>query len=63
MKNLLSKAREFHRNDNGDVVQTAILTAIFAVMAIGGYLFLAPKVKGLFDKAGGELDKGKSYTY
>ena len=45
------------------MVQTAILTAVFAVMAIGGYLFLAPKVKDLFSKAGSELDKGSKYKY
>lgn len=59
----MSKIRDFHKDDSGDVVQTAILTAVFAVMAIGGYLFLAPKVKGLFDKAGSQLDKGTSYSY
>lgn len=59
----LKEIRSFHKNDSGDVVQTAILTAVFAVMAIGGYLFLAPKVKSLFDKAGSELNKGSSYKY
>lgn len=59
----MSKIRDFHKDDSGDVVQTAILTAVFAVMAIGGYLFLAPKVKGLFDKAGSQLDKGTGYSY
>jgi len=60
---ILKEIRSFHKNDSGDVVQTAILTAVFAVMAIGGYLFLAPKVKSLFNKAGGELDRGSKFTY
>ena len=60
---ILKEIKSFHKNDSGDVVQTAILTAVFAVIAIGGYLFLAPKVKSLFNKAGSELDKGSSYKY
>lgn len=60
---ILKEIRSFHKNDSGDVVQTAILTAVFAVMAIGGYLFLAPRVKSLFDKAGSELNKGSRYEY
>ena len=60
---ILKEIRTFHKNDSGDVVQTAILTAVFAVMAIGGYLFLAPRVKSLFDKAGSELNKGSKYKY
>jgi len=60
---ILKEIRSFHKNDSGDVVQTAILTAVFAVMAIGGYLFLAPKVKDLFNKAGDELNRGSSYKY
>jgi hypothetical protein len=63
INNVVNKVKKFHNNDRGDVVQTAILTAVFAVMAIGGYLFLAPRVKELFDKAGSELDKGSSYRY
>jgi len=62
-QDFVSKTRQFHHDDRGDVVQVGILTAIFAVMAIGAYVYLAPKVKGLFDKAGSELDKGKSFTY
>ena len=61
--NIADTIRSFHKNDSGDVVQTAILTAVFAVLAIGGYLFLAPKVKSLFSKAGSELDKGSKYNY
>ena len=61
--NIADTIRSFHKNDSGDVVQTAILTAVFAVLAIGGYLFLAPKVKDLFDKAGRELDEGRRYSY
>lgn len=63
IKNFMLKVKSFHKDDSGDVVQTAILTAVFAVMAIGGYLFLAPKVKNLFSKTGTELDKGSSYSY
>ena len=59
----LKEIKSFHKNDSGYVVQTAILTAVFAVLAIGGYLFLGPKVKNLFTKAGSELDKGSSYKY
>ncbi len=61
--NIADTIKSFHKNDSGDVVQTAILTAVFAVLAIGGYLFLGPKVKNLFTKAGSELDKGSSYKY
>ena len=61
--NIADTIKSFHKNDSGDVVQTAILTAVFAVMAIGGYLFLAPRVKSLFDKAGSELNKGSNYKY
>lgn len=63
MYNFLSNLRKFHEDDSGDVVQTAILTAVFAVLAVGGYLFLAPKVKSLFDSSGKELDKANQYSY
>lgn len=63
IKDFVKAIRNFHRDDSGDVVQTAILVAVFSVLAIGGYMFLAPMVKNLFNKAGNELQKGNSYTY
>lgn len=60
---MFKKLLEFHKDDKGDVVQTAITIAIFAVLAVGGYLFLAPRVKDLFNKAGNELDKSGGFNY
>jgi len=63
MKNLIKKLKNFHKDENGDVVQVAIVTSIFAVLAVGGYMFLKPLIEDMFDKAGEELDKANAATY
>lgn len=60
---MLKSIMEFHKNDKGDVVQTAILIAVFSILAVGGYIFLAPRIKDLFNKAGKELDKVDNFSY
>lgn len=63
LKNIIAEIKKFHKDDAGDIVQTAIITAVLAVLAVGGYTFLAPKVKSLFNKTGGQLDQTNSYSY
>lgn len=58
MKNILTTLRSFHEDEQGDIVQTGIIIGILAALAIGGFKFLGPKIKDMFTKTGGELDKG-----
>lgn len=55
--------KRFHENEDGDIVQTGIITGIFAVIAVGALWFLGPKVKAMFDRAGESLDEGAGYSY
>jgi len=59
----INKVKEFHRNEDGSIVEKGIIIALFAALAVGGFLYLAPKVKALFNKAGTELDNADNYTY
>lgn len=63
MKNLLKNLLAFHSDENGDIVQTGIIIGILAVMAVGALVFLQPKIKGMFDKAGDALDEAERTTY
>lgn len=63
INNVKSKLKEFHNNEEGDIVQTSIIIGIFAVIAIGALVFLGPKVKAMFTKAGTSLDSGAKYSY
>lgn len=62
MRNILENLKKFHKDENGDVVQTGIIIGILAVIAAGGLLLLSPKIKQLFDNAGGALDNS-NITY
>ena len=61
MKELIKKILQFHNDEDGDIVQTAIIIGIFAVIAIGALQFVGPKVKEMFNRAGESLDDGASY--
>ena len=63
MEKVFKDIKKFHENEDGDIVQTAIIIGIFAVIAIGALVFLGPKVKAMFDKAGESLDEGAGYSY
>ncbi len=63
LKNAIEDLKRFHNNEDGDIVQTAIIIGIFAVLAIGALVFLGPKVKAMFDRAGESLDEGAGFTY
>lgn len=45
------------------IVDSAIILAILALLAAGGYLALAPKIKDLFNKTGGEIDRVRGTAY
>ena len=63
MKKAFISIKRFHENEDGDIVQTSIIIGIFAVIAIGALIFLGPKVKAMFDRAGESLDEGAEYSY
>lgn len=63
MKGLLENIKKFHKDEDGDIVQVSIIIGIFAVIAIGALMFLGPKVKAMFDRAGESLDEGAGYSY
>ena len=60
---MLQKLIEFHKNEDGDIVQTGIIVGIMATIAVGALIFLGPKIKQMFDKAGSELDKASGVSY
>lgn len=53
----------FHENEDGDIVQTGIIIGILAVIAVGALIFLQPKIKAMFDKAGDALDEAEGVDY
>jgi len=63
MTKIMEMVKNFHEDEQGDIVQTGIIIGIFAVLAVGALYFLQPKIKGMFDKAGDELDKANDTTY
>ncbi|WP_459195624.1 Flp family type IVb pilin [Wukongibacter baidiensis] len=63
MKNLRENLVAFHKDENGDIAQTGIIIAIFAVLALGGMKVLAPKIKAMFTKAEGALDDANGVNY
>ncbi|MHB1126973.1 MAG: hypothetical protein ACYC2T_08455 [Bacillota bacterium] len=46
----------FHRDEKGDLLQTAIIMGILGALAVGALYLLGPKIKTLFENTGGELD-------
>ena len=63
MRRLKEGLVDFYRDERGDIVQTAIIVAIMATIAIGGLVFLGPKIKSNFTKTGNELDTGSNFGY
>jgi len=63
MKKALLMLKRFHKDESGDIVQTGIIMAILAALAVGALVFLGPKIKDMFTKTGGELDDATNYTY
>lgn len=63
MKNIISKIKQFHNDEQGDIVQTGIIIGILAVVAVGALVFLQPKIKQMFTKGGDALDQGNSVSY
>lgn len=63
LKRTLKEIRKFHNDENGDIVQTSIIIGIFAIVAVGALVFVGPKVKAMFDRAGDSLDDGAGYSY
>ncbi|MBZ4688078.1 MAG: hypothetical protein JG764_1711 [Clostridiales bacterium] len=55
--------KKFHKDESGDIVQTGIIIALLAVIAVGAITFLGPKIKDLFDKTGDEIDNATNYSY
>lgn len=63
MRKIYEDLKRFHENEDGDIVQTGIIIGIFAVIAVGALVFLGPKIKAMFDKAGDALDEGAGVGY
>lgn len=63
MQELKEVFMNFHKDEDGDVVQTGIVIGIFATLAVGAYVFLQPKIKAMFDKGGDALDEAESLEY
>lgn len=60
---MLKKLITFHKDERGDLVQTGIIIALFAILAVGAIMYLGPKIKNLFSKTGSEIDKASNYSY
>lgn len=60
---MLNWLKAFWRDESGDLLQTGIIMAIMAVIAVGGLVFLGPKIKSMFTKTGGQLDQATNYSY
>jgi Flp pilus assembly protein, pilin Flp len=63
MKNLIEKIKQFHNDEQGDIVQYGIIIGILAVISVGALVFLSPKIKQMFDKGGAALDEGNGVSY
>ncbi|MHB1127898.1 MAG: hypothetical protein ACYC2T_13265 [Bacillota bacterium] len=50
------KITAFHRDERGDLLQTAIIMGILGALAVGALYLLGPKIKQMFQNTGGELD-------
>lgn len=60
MKNMLENLKNFHKDEQGDIVQAGIIIGILATLAIGAFAFLTPKLKLMFKKTGDQLDAGNA---
>ena len=63
MRKIITEIKKFHEDEQGDIVQTGIIIGIMAVISVGALVFLGPKIKSMFDKAGGALDQGNATGY
>jgi len=63
MKRIIKKIKQFHNDEQGDIVQTGIIIGILAVVAVGALVFIGPKIKTMFTKGGDSLDQGASVGY
>lgn len=63
MERILGAIKQFHKDDEGGVVENGILYALGAIAAVGAMLFLIPKIKNVFNRTGQELDRTSSSNY
>ena len=56
---MFEKVQAFHKDEKGDVVQTGIIIGLFAAIAVGVLVFLGPRITGMFDSVGDELDRAQ----
>lgn len=63
MLEAIKKLKEFHSNEEGELKANLAMGVLFLIVAVGGYMLLKPKIQGMFNKAGGELDKVNSESY
>ncbi len=64
---MLAKTKEvliqLWKDESGDILQNAIIMAVLAVVAVGGLMFIAPRIKSLFTKTGSQIDSAGGYSY
>lgn len=63
MKYLIKKLKQFHTDEEGTTVETGLIYGIMAVIAIGGLVYVGPKIKAMFTKGGTALDQGAAVNY
>jgi|GEM_PF-3727413 len=64
METIKNRIVAFHKDEEGgDIVQTAIIIGVFAIIAIGAITFIGPRVREMFDSAGDALEEGSEYSY
>lgn len=62
MSTLKTKVMAFHKDEQGDIVQTGIVLGILAVLALGAMMFLRAPIERLFTRAGSEIDNAAGFT-
>lgn len=63
MERILEAIKQFHKDDEGGVVEQGILYALGAIAAVGAMLFLLPRIRNVFNRTGQELDQTSNSSY
>lgn len=58
---MINKIKNFHQDEQGDIIQTGIVLGIMAVIALGAMMFLRTPIGNLFRRAAGEIDAASGF--